>query len=89
MSLGLANGDVFDSVIAFSPGFEAAELANGRPRFFLSHGTGDRVLPIDRCSRRIVPSLKDEGYDVTYHEFSGGHAVPQTIQRRAVEWLDG
>jgi predicted esterase len=87
LSLGLVNGDVFDSVIAFSPGFEAAELANGRPRFFISHGTGDRVLPIDRCSRRIVPALEDEGYEVAYHEFEGGHAVPSEMQRRAVEWL--
>jgi pimeloyl-ACP methyl ester carboxylesterase len=43
LSLGLTNGDVFDSVIAFSPGFEAAELANGRSRIFVSHGTEDRA----------------------------------------------
>lgn len=88
LSLGLTNGDVFDSVIAFSPGFQAAELMNGRPRFFVSHGTEDRVLPIDRCSRRIVPALEKTGYHVTYHEFGGGHAVPVAMQRRAVEWLD-
>lgn len=88
LSLGLANGDVFDSVVAFSPGFEAAELANGRPRVFVSHGTEDRVLPIDRCSRRIVPALKRAGYEVSYHEFGGGHAVPVAMQRRAVGWLD-
>ena len=87
LSLGLANGDVFDSVIAFSPGFEAAELANGEPRFFVSHGTQDRVLPIERCSRRIVPALRDAGYDVTYEEFSGGHAVPRPVRRSAAEWL--
>ena len=88
LSLGIANGDVFDSVAAFSPGFKAAELSNGRPRFFISHGTADRVLPIDRCSRRIVPALAEAGYDVTYHEFNGGHTVPDTIQRKAVDWLD-
>ncbi len=87
LSLGLTNGDVFDSIIAFSPGFEAAEQTFGRPRVFISHGTEDQTLPIDRTSRRIVPSLEDAGYDVTYHEFSGGHFVPQAIQRRAVEWL--
>ena len=88
LSLGPANGDLFDSVIAFSPGFEAAEVRNGRPRIFVSHGTEDQVLPIDRSSRRIVPALRNAGYDVTYHEFGGGHAVPVTMQRRALQWLD-
>jgi predicted esterase len=41
LSVGLGNGDVFDSVIAFSPGFSAARLRVGRPRFFVSHGTED------------------------------------------------
>lgn len=87
LSLGIGNGDVFDSVIAFSPGFEASGPPNGRPRFFVSHGTEDQVLPIDRCSRRIVPALEQAGYDVTYHEFNGGHTVPDAIRRRAVDWV--
>ncbi len=88
LSLGIGNGDVFDSVIAYSPGFEAAELTNGRPSFFVSHGTADAVLPIDRCSRRIVPALEEAGYDVTYREFDGGHGVPDAIQRASLDWLD-
>ncbi|WP_210439265.1 alpha/beta hydrolase [Nocardioides xinjiangensis] len=88
LSLGIGNGDVFDSVIAFSPGFQAAGTMNGRPEFFVSHGTADRVLPIDRCSRRIVPALEEAGYDVTYHEFDGGHVVPEPVRDEAVAWLD-
>jgi predicted esterase len=87
LTLGLANGDVFDSVIAFSPGFAAAEQRNGRPRFFISHGVEDRVLPIDRCSRRLVPALRHAELDVTYEEFEGGHEVPLDIRARAVRWL--
>jgi predicted esterase len=45
------------------------------------------VLPIDRCSRRLVPELKRGGYTVTYEEFVGGHAVPQRIKRTAIDWL--
>src|SRR5215213_2697769 len=41
ISLGLINGDLFHSVIAFSPGFVIAGLAHGRPRIFISHGTHD------------------------------------------------
>ena len=87
LSLGLANGDVFDSVIAFSPGYRAKGTTLGTPRVFVSHGTGDDVLPIDRCSRRLVPRLRRTGYEVTYHEFDGGHTVPSQVVRRAATWL--
>jgi predicted esterase len=54
---------------------------------FVSHGTRDDVLPIDRTSRRIVPALRDDGYDVTYREFDGGHVVPPEVAREAVDRL--
>lgn len=57
-SLGITNGTLLGHVIAFSPGFVAPTGRAGAPRFFISHGTADRVLPIDRCSRRIVPQLQ-------------------------------
>ncbi len=87
LSLGLTNGDLFTRVIAFSPGFAAPAARRGRPPIFVSHGTRDRVLPIERCSRRIVPVLKREGYEVSYREFDGGHAVPRSIAREALEWF--
>lgn len=87
LSLGLTNGDLFSRVLAFSPGFAAPADRQGAPRIFISHGTADAVLPIDRCSRRIVPRLEQAGYDVTYVEFDGPHTVPPEIQRAAVDWL--
>jgi predicted esterase len=89
LSIGLSNGAVFDSVVAFSPGFEAVQVPQGRPQVFVSHGVHDGVLPIDECSRRIVPQLEDGGYDVTYTEFDGGHRVPWAVAGRAAEWLRG
>ena len=62
-------------------------VTHGSPRVFISHGDGDRVLPIDRCSRRLAPRLRSSGYDVTYAEFHGGHEVPDDIVRRASAWL--
>jgi phospholipase/carboxylesterase len=87
LSLGLANGSLFTHVIAFSPGFNAAPAHEGAPRVFISHGTADTVLPIDRTSRRIVPQLRKEGYDVTYQEFEGPHAVPPAIAAQAFDWF--
>jgi predicted esterase len=56
---------------------------------FVSHGTVDDVLPIDRTSREIVPALRADGYDVTYREFDGDHGVPPEVAREAVDWLGG
>jgi phospholipase/carboxylesterase len=87
LSLGITNGDLFRHIIAFSPGFMAPAAQRGSPRVFISHGTDDAVLPIARCSRRIVPQLEGAGYSVDYHEFEGGHTVPPEIAREAVDWL--
>jgi predicted esterase len=87
LSLGITNGNFFSHIIAFSPGFMAPTVQIGEPRIYISHGTGDSVLPIDRCSRRIVPQLKKSGYDVTYREFEGAHTIPPEINRAAVEWF--
>ena len=87
LSLGLTNGDLFTHAIAFSPGFAAPADRRGKPPVFVSHGTRDRVLPIERCSRRIVPQLEREGYGVRYREFDGPHTVPETVAREALEWF--
>ena len=87
LSLGLTNGDLFTHVIAFSPGFMAPASQVGQPRCYVSHGTRDAVLPIDQCSRRLVPRLERAGYDVRYHEFDGPHTVPPDIAREALDWF--
>ena len=88
LGLGLANGDLFRDVLAFSPGFvPPGAPRRGRPRVFVSHGDADAVLPVGRTSRRIVPALRDDGYDVTYREFAGPHTVPPEIAREAVDRL--
>ena len=87
LSLGLTNGDLFGRVIAFSPGFMAPATVRGKPPVFVSHGIHDRVLPIDRCSRRIVPVLQREGYKVRYREFDGPHTVPPSVADEALGWF--
>ena len=86
LSLGLANGDLFGAVLAFSPGFMAPMIRHGLPRVFVCHGRDDRVLPVDTCSRRIVPELERAGHAVTYREFGGGHEVPPELATQALRW---
>jgi phospholipase/carboxylesterase len=87
LSLGVANGDLFSALIAFSPGFFAPEHKNGKPRIFITHGTADRILPIDRTSHQIRPQLEGQGYPVSYHEFEGGHTMRPGDVRAAVSWF--
>lgn len=87
LSLGLINGDLFPKIVAFSPGFLVEGESHGKPRVFISHGTADDILPIDRCSRVIVAGLKNRGYDVTYSEFEGGHDVPRAIAEQGFSFV--
>ena len=87
LSLGLANGDLFPRVVAFSPGFVISAAVHGRPRFFISHGTSDPILPIETCSRVIVPRLRSMGYDVTFREFDGRHEVPPAVATEGMRWM--
>jgi predicted esterase len=89
LSVGIGNGDLFDAVLAYSPGFMAPAVQEGAPRVYISHGTADRVLPVDRCSRRLVQTLQSAGYDVTYDEFDGPHTVPPDVVERSVSWWLG
>jgi len=87
LSLGLANGDLFSHVLAFSPGFIGPMEPRGAPRVFVSHGAKDQVLPVVPCSRNIVRHLRAAGYQVTYDEFDGGHEIPAEVAQFAVNWF--
>ncbi|MCX6050395.1 MAG: alpha/beta hydrolase-fold protein [Chloroflexi bacterium] len=87
LSAGLTNGDLFTHIIAFSPGFMAPASRSGLPQIYIAHGVTDTVLPIERCSRRIVPQLMRAGYTVRYHEFDGPHTLPAKIADEAINWF--
>ena len=96
LSLGLANGDVFSYVIALSPGFIVRAHARGRkdsdnkvfiPLVYIAHGTADNVLPIASTSRVFVSSLRKNGYNVEFREFSGGHHASRQVADEAMSWL--
>lgn len=86
LTLGIMNGDLFTHVIAFSPGFIAATSRQGAPLMFVSHGTEDEILPIDRTSAVLVPGLRRNGFRVQFREFEGPHTIPPEVAREAAEW---
>jgi phospholipase/carboxylesterase len=88
LSLGVANGDLFSHLIAYSPGFYVpGRPITGEPRVFVSHGTSDSILPYSRTSTMLVPELEAAGYDVTFVSFDGDHGVPAAISETAIAWF--
>jgi phospholipase/carboxylesterase len=88
LSLGVANGDLFSHLVAYSPGFyQPGEPITGEPRIFASHGRRDRILSFSRTSELLVPLLRAAGYDVTFLAFDGDHEVPATISEAALTWF--
>jgi len=96
LSLGLANGDLFGYIVAFSPGYIVKAHARGRlgthnkvqiPTVYIAHGTADNVLPIASTSRIFASSLKKNGYNVNFHEFSGTHHLSHQVADQAMAWL--
>jgi len=87
LSLGLANGDVARHLIVSSAGFLSVHLQVGAPRIFLSHGTQDEQIPIDRSARVHVPALREAGYPVTFVEYDGPHAHQPAVVAQAVAFF--
>ncbi len=89
LTLGLANGELFTHILAYSPGFIGPITARGDPRIFVSHGNDDEILPVQHCSRNIVRRLTAFEYDFLYEEFDGGHVIPRAVADKSVRWLLG
>ncbi|GLS46483.1 alpha/beta hydrolase [Methylobacterium brachythecii] len=87
MSIGITNGDIVSHVIVSSAGFLSVQAQAGSPRIFISHGTQDEQIPIDRSGRAHSRALREAGYDVTYVEYDGPHAYNPGVVRQAVDFF--
>ena len=88
LSLGPSNGDLFQQLIAFSPGFSAPDATvYGTPRIWVSHGRQDAVLSPERTEQVIISELLEAGYLVEYVPFEGGHEVPGEVATQALDWF--
>lgn len=90
LTMGLAYGDTFNHLIILAGAHLLEPIRRqGKPKIFVAHGVKDATMPIDVSGRANVKQLKDEGYDVTYHEHEGGHGTPAEITREAILWFLG
>jgi predicted esterase len=55
-------------------------------RVFIAHGTQDAIIEIDN-GRQAYDELLANGFDVTFHEFDGGHEVPEIVVHAAEQWM--
>jgi poly(3-hydroxybutyrate) depolymerase len=84
LALGLSNGDLFRSLLVFSGGGSLPGERVGKPRVFVAHGTSDTVIPIEFGGDLIARTLREDGYEVTFRRFHGGHRVLPSIAHDAV-----
>ncbi len=89
LSLGPTNGHFVTHMIVSSAGFMSIHMQSGAPQIFISHGTNDEQIPIDRSARVHAAKLEAAGYDVTYVEHDGPHAWRPDIARQAVDFFLG
>ena len=53
---------------------------------FQSHGTQDPILPF-AIAEKLRDTLGEEGLDVTFDRFEGGHGIPPSTMKRLGQWL--
>jgi hypothetical protein len=73
LSNGIANGDFVTHIVSFSAGFLTPLHQEGAPYIFISHGTRDEEIAIEK-GRGHAEQLKAADYDVCYFEYEGPHA---------------
>lgn len=86
LSYGLTHGDVFSHVMAYAAIRYHTRGAQGSPKFFFSHGTVDPGAVFTNAER-MARDLEKDGYDVTFHEFKGGHWISDEGVKRGIAWF--
>lgn len=84
LSTGMVNGDLFTHVMAFAPLRFVTPVSVGRPAFFLSSGSDDRLIPLGRV-RDMAGQIEGFGYEVTLHTHRDGHVIDRRGLRQALD----
>ncbi len=88
LSLAVADPERYRFAAAFSPGGlipGSSKPASNQQRIFITHGTGDRILPYSTTSRSICPYMNRSGRVVRFFPFEGGHVVDRDLIAAAMD----
>ena len=55
--------------------------------FFQSHGINDMVLQYEKA-KQLYDTLNNETFKGSFHEFKGGHEIPNSITQKIAEFLN-
>lgn len=89
---GIKHHDLLDGLICFGgwldDGWIGEKNINAAKhlRVFIGHGTEDRMVEYD-AGVEARDYLTEHGYDVTFFDFDGAHAVPEDEARAAEKWM--
>jgi predicted esterase len=86
LSVGTANPQLFNAVMALSPGHSFTKKYDKSQRIFISHGEKDQVLPFSNA-RAIAARLRGRGMTVQFEAFQGQHEVPAAIREKAIAFF--
>jgi predicted esterase len=85
LSVGLANPQLFTTVISLSPGFVVFpdEVSKGQ-KVFVAHGTKDERLEFSNTRDSIVGPMQKAGMQVRFRSFDGPHVINRDALREAL-----
>ncbi len=87
LSIGLSNGNILSHIIAMSGGFMNLYVPRGKAPVFIAHSPEDEQLPMNTSGFFHYKELKQNGYDVTFHEFHGRHLIHQPVVEAAMDFF--
>jgi phospholipase/carboxylesterase len=85
LALGLDRRLTASSVLAFAPGMSVMPDQIALRRVVIAHGRNDKVIPMVTDCMEIVRPLRDQGVDVQFRPFDGGHDVPLDVLHEALD----
>lgn len=90
LSVGLANPQLFTTVISLSPGFVVFpdEVSKGQ-KVFVAHGTSDERLEFSNTRDAIVGPMQKAGMQVRFRPFEGRHVIDRDTLREALAFALG
>jgi predicted esterase len=89
---GIKNHRLFKGLICFGGWLDKEWISENALKearklsVFIGHGKNDNSVEF-KAGEDAFNTLKEHKYEVTFEDFEGGHAVPEEIMKKAIEWV--